>query len=106
MNGGEATTLYPDWRKPDTFPTHLKLHLTNANCLVQELSYGDTDSARTLRSTATIHGSILKFEQGSQLVQVLLLPDGASSTCPVQIQSNQPFFWRLAGYFNQVCASA
>jgi hypothetical protein len=88
---GEAVTVYPDLRNPDTFPTHLKLELEN-NRLVQQLSYGEADSSHTITSTATINGSVLNFDQGSPLIQVLLLPDGASSTAPVEIQLRQPFF--------------
>ncbi|UBF27528.1 DUF3598 family protein [Kovacikia minuta CCNUW1] len=88
---GEAVTLYPDWRHPDTFPTHLKLSLDNDR-LLQQLSYGEGGSDRTLTSSATIHESVLKFDQGTHLVQVVMLPNGASSTCPVEIQLRQPFF--------------
>jgi hypothetical protein len=88
---GEAVTLYPDLRNPDTFPTHLKLELDN-NRLVQQLSYGEADSSHTITSTAAINGSVLNFDQGSQVLQVLLLPDGASSTAPVEIKLRQPFF--------------
>lgn len=84
---GEAVTIYPDWRSPDTYATTLKVHRQGADRLVQELSFGK----RAIASTARIDGSIILFDQSSQPVQVLLLPDGASSNCPLQVKSNQAF---------------
>lgn len=84
---GEAVTIYPDLRSPDIFPTKLQLDLNDAGRLVQQLSFG----SRTITSSAKIEGSSLYFDQGSQLVQVLLLPDGASSNCPCQIKNGQAF---------------
>ncbi len=86
---GEAVTLYPDWRNPDRYPTYLKLW-REGDRLHQQLSFGDAASQRTIQSSAAIEGSVLKFDQGTQVIQVLLLPDGASSTCPVSIQARQP----------------
>lgn len=88
---GEAMTIYPDWRSPDTYPTLLKLRRQGNDQLLQELTFGQ-EPGRTIASTATIEPQRLLFNQGSQLVQVLLLPDGASSTCPVQIKPGQPCF--------------
>ncbi|MCY7323240.1 MAG: DUF3598 family protein [Phormidesmis sp. CAN_BIN36] len=82
---GEAMTLYLGGRSPDSYQTSLKLHREGDDRLVQELSVG---GERTIASTATIHGSVLSFEQ----IQMLLLPGGASSTCPVQIKLGQPLF--------------
>jgi hypothetical protein len=84
---GEAVTLYPDWRSADKDATRLTLR-QEGNRLHQQLEIG----GQTIASTATIQGSQLRFEPGTQPVQVLLLPDGASSTCPVQITARQPFF--------------
>lgn len=85
---GEAVTLYPDWRSPDIYTTKLQVHLTEEGRLMQQLSFGN----RVIASTARIDGSLLHFDQGGQSVQVLLLPDGASSTCPVQVKLGQAFF--------------
>lgn len=85
---GEAVTIYPDWRSPDVYATNLQVGLEDSGNLVQNLSFGD----RTISSTARIEGSILYFDRGSSKVQVLLLPDGASSTCPLQVKLGQPFF--------------
>jgi hypothetical protein len=46
----------------------------------------------TIQSQGQILGNRIRFESGSQVVQVLLLPDGASSTCPTHIQPRQPLF--------------
>ncbi|MBD1844926.1 DUF3598 family protein [Cyanobacteria bacterium FACHB-63] len=79
---GEAITIYPDWRSPDSYRTGLKIW-KDSDRLHQELNFG-----RTITTSARIEGSSLKFDSG---IQVLLLPDGASSNCPVEIQLRQPF---------------
>ncbi|MEA5499098.1 DUF3598 family protein [Limnoraphis robusta] len=86
---GEAITLYPDLRSPDTFSTQMQLQLDNTGKLAQSLTFAD----QTISSTATIDGSILHFDQGSQPVKVYLLPDGASATVPQQVQLRQAFFF-------------
>jgi hypothetical protein len=88
---GEAVTLYPDWRSPDTYATHLKLHQDGADRVVQKLTFGLGDTARTITSTARIDGASLRFEQNAQAVQVLLLANGASSNCPQHLKVGQPF---------------
>ncbi|MEH2126246.1 DUF3598 family protein [Nostoc sp.] len=86
---GQAVTIYPDWRSPDTYSTTLKLQLDNAGQLIQSTSFAE----RTITSTATIKGSIVLFDQNPEKqVQVLFLPDGASATSPVKVQLRQPFF--------------
>ncbi|AFY44532.1 DUF3598 family protein [Nostoc sp. PCC 7107] len=86
---GEAITIYPDWRSPDTFSSTLKLHLDDTGRLVQSLTFGQ----RTITSTATIKGSIIHFDQDPQKqVQILLLPNGASATSPLQVKLRQPLF--------------
>lgn len=90
---GEAKTIYPDWRNPVTRPTRLQLQQESSDRLRQTLTF--SDSGQTLTSSAEITGSVLTFRQGSQTVQVLLLPDGASSTCPTQIQTGRPFFLEI-----------
>lgn len=79
---GEATTIYPDWRSPDLYTTVLKIR-REGDRLYQELNFG-----RTISMIARIEGSSLKFDSG---IQILLLPDGASSNCPIEIQPRQPF---------------
>lgn len=88
---GEAVSVYPDWRSPNTYSTQLKIHREDSNCLIQQLTFGTGVSARTITSTAKINGSILSFDQGALPIQVLLLPDGASSNCPLHIKPGHPF---------------
>ncbi|MDY7021154.1 MAG: DUF3598 family protein [Cyanobacteriota bacterium] len=98
---GEATTLYPDFRPPETFSTQMQLQLDSSGKLTQTLSFDN----QTISSTATIAGSILHFDQGSQPVRVYLLPDGASATVPQRIQLRQPLFfeagWLTSPYERQ-----
>ncbi len=86
---GVAVTIYPDWRSPDSYDSYMQLQLDDVGQLKQKLTFGE----RTITSTASINGDILQFSQDSQKqVQVLLLPDGASATCPLSLQLRQPFF--------------
>lgn len=81
---GEAIAIYPDWRSPDAFTTTLEIR-RDGDRLHQELKFGE----RSIRSSAEINGSVLWFDRSG--VQVLLLPDGASSNCPLEIKPRQPF---------------
>ncbi|MDY6781221.1 MAG: DUF3598 family protein [Cyanobacteriota bacterium] len=84
---GQATTLYPDYREPEVYPTSLKIEQQSEYRLQQTLTFG----TRTLASTAQIEGSRLRFNEGNLPVQILLLPNGASSNCPEKIQGGFPF---------------
>ncbi|BAY36964.1 hypothetical protein NIES2111_12980 [Nostoc sp. NIES-2111] len=85
---GEATTIYPDWRSPDTISTNLKLQLDDSGRLIQTLNF----AGRTIATTATIKGSVILFDQDPQKqIQVLLLPNGASATSPLKVQVRQSF---------------
>ena len=97
---GEAVTVYPDFRTSDTYPTVLKIHQENSDRLVQQLTFGAANSVRTIASTAKIEGSILSFDQSALPTQVLLLPDGASSNCPLQIKPGH-FFILEVGWLLQ-----
>ena len=97
---GEAVTVYPDFRTSDTYPTVLKIHQQNSDRLVQQLTFGAANSVRTIASTAKIDGSILSFDQSASPTQVLLLPDGASSNCPLQIKPGH-FFILEVGWLLQ-----
>ncbi|GAB4174111.1 MAG: DUF3598 family protein [Coleofasciculaceae cyanobacterium] len=88
---GEAVTLYPTWLSPDRYPTRLQLHREGSDRIVQQLTFGTAGSSRSIRSSARVNGSILQFERSSLPTQVLLLPDGASSNCPLHIKSGSPF---------------
>ncbi len=86
---GEAVTIYSDLRSPDTYSTNLQLQLDDTGRLIQNLTFAN----RIITSTASVNGSILKFDQNTQKqVQVFLLPDGTSATCPLKIQFRQPLF--------------
>jgi len=97
---GEAVTVYPDFRTSDTYPTVLKIHQENSDRLIQQLTFGAANSVRTIASTAKIDGSILSFDQSASPTQVLLLPDGASSNCPLQIKPGH-FFILEVGWLLQ-----
>jgi hypothetical protein len=84
---GEAVTIYPDWHSCDPYPTHLQVTRLDGNRLEQKLTFGD----RTIASTAIIEGSLLHFSQSNPPVQIVLLPDGASCNCPVEIKPRQKF---------------
>lgn len=84
---GEVTTLYRDLRPPDETQSTLTIS-REGNQITQTLNSNDF----TLTSTATLEGSRLEFTGGYQPVQVLLLPDGGSTTSPVNLESGKPFF--------------
>jgi Domain of unknown function (DUF3598) len=86
---GEAVTIYPDLRPADTLTTKLQLQLDDSGRLVANQIYGN----KTITSTASINGSVILFDQNPQnLVQVLLLPDGASAVSPLKAQLGKPLF--------------
>jgi hypothetical protein len=85
---GACVTLYPDWSRPQTY--HSRLHIQRqGDTLHQTLSM---EAGPIIESQGQIHGNRILFASGSQTVQVLCLPDGASSTCPTHIQPRQPIF--------------
>lgn len=89
---GEAITIYPDWRSPDTYATHLQLKLENDGRVSQKITWGTGINTETITSRARVEGSILSFDESSQPMQVLLLPDGASCTSPLQIELRKALF--------------
>jgi hypothetical protein len=90
---GEAVTIYPDWRSPDTYPTQLQINRSGGDRLRQQLTfYPPQGNPYQIESTGKIAGSLLYFEGDSQTYQVMLLPDGASATCPQQVLPRQAFF--------------
>lgn len=94
---GQATTVYPDLRPEVTYPSRLAV-AREESTVTQTLTFGA--GAPAIESRGFIDGDRLLFTTGSQSVQVLLLPDGASSTCPVAIEPRKPLFlevgWLLA----------
>ena len=97
---GEAVTIYPDLRTPDIYPTQLKIRQEESDRLVQQLTYGTGASARTISSSAKINGSMLHFDQSALPTQVVLLPDGASSNCPLHVKPGH-FFVLEVGWLIQ-----
>jgi Domain of unknown function (DUF3598) len=87
---GKAVTLYPDWRSPTHTTTQLVVECTGDR-LCQSLSFGMSSEA-VFTSHAQVDGNCLRFTEGEQPIQVVLLPGGASSTSPIQIQNRRPFF--------------
>ncbi|MGF1490877.1 MAG: DUF3598 family protein [Microcoleaceae cyanobacterium] len=81
---GEATTIYPDQRSPETYRTQMQLHRVGTQRLHQKLTF----DSQTLESEAKIlsgsQGEILKFQTGNY--QVIFLPGGASATVPKKVQ--------------------
>ncbi|MGF1512678.1 MAG: DUF3598 family protein [Elainellaceae cyanobacterium] len=84
---GEATTEYADLRSPDRYPTKLRL-TRQGQTLTQSLEL----PSRTLTSQAQISDPTLRFGDGEDAVQVLLLPGGASSTTPLSLPKRKAFF--------------
>lgn len=92
---GEAVTLYPDWREPVRYATQLSVTMDENQlhqCLVAP--------GMKFASTAQIEGSILRFDQGKHPIQVVLLPDGASSNTPLTIPRGQSFFLEVGWLIN------
>lgn len=94
---GEAITVYPNLQPSDTYSTRLEISC-QGDTLQQILKWGKT--APPIESRGTIEGRRIVFTTGTQSVQVLLLPDGASATCPIHIIPRQPLFleagWMIA----------
>ncbi len=88
---GEAVTIYPDSSEPTSSKTHLKISQKDNNHIEQQLSFGN----RKITSTAKVIGSRLLFENSKLPIQILLLPDGCSCNCPLEIKSGQSFVLEL-----------
>ncbi len=84
---GEAVTLYADLRNPDRFSTHLQIAKITSDRIEQKLSFG----GRVITSTAQIDNSRLLFETNNLPIQILLLPDGASCNCPLEVKLGHHF---------------
>lgn len=83
---GEAITLYADSRSPTAMQTHLAVTQAGDR-LAQALQFG----GHTIESSARIEGNRLHFEDGTQPMQLLCLPGGASVLYPQQIQPRTSF---------------
>ena len=90
---GEAVTIYPDWRNPDSYSTNLQLRLDGSDRLIQKITFGNNLNSQTISSSARIDGSVLYFNEGSTPIEVLLLPDGGSCTIPVKVDFRKSSFF-------------
>lgn len=86
---GEATTQYADLRPDSTQATQLKIEKVSASEIRQTIELPNVPS---MISVGAIAGRTILFKGGSQPVQVLLLPDGASATFPSCIAPRNPLF--------------
>jgi len=84
---GEATTLYPDWREPEKYPTSMTLSQTG-----DKLNQIMKTPQSEMSSTFAIANNTLTSCDTQQNIRVILLPDGASVTVPLKITHRQPFF--------------
>ncbi|MEL6912453.1 MAG: DUF3598 family protein [Cyanobacteria bacterium J06598_4] len=84
---GSATTLYADLNSPTEFTSELIIKQKDSDHIEQSLSFG----AKTISSTARIVGNRLLFAESSLPNQVMLLPDGASCSCPLKVSSGHNF---------------
>ena len=84
---GESVTQYADLRPEQTQSTQLTIEQESDHTIRQTITL---EGQRFISTTGQLMGNRLSFTQGSQLVQVLLLPDGASATCPRCITPRKP----------------
>lgn len=84
---GEVTTMYADLRNPETSTSHLHVRQKDSEQIEQSLSFGN----RTINSIAKIEANKLLFANSHLPTQILLLPDGASCTCPLEIKLGNNF---------------
>ncbi len=100
---GEAITEYADLRPEQHSKTQLVVESARDNAIRQTITV--SSAAAPITSVGTIKRQTISFSDGAQPVQVLLLPDGASSTCPSKITPRQPIFlevgWLLDAHTRQ-----
>ena len=84
---GEATTMYADLSNTITCSSYLQVKRRGDNHIEQTLSFGD----KKINSIARIEGAKLLFENSDLPSQILLLPDGASCNCPLEVKLGHNF---------------
>ncbi|MEL6553458.1 MAG: DUF3598 family protein [Cyanobacteria bacterium J06621_11] len=102
---GEGVTQYADLRPETTSTTQLSVEKMSDTQIRQTISLGPGNlgsSMPPITSVGTLEGSRILFCDGSQPVQVLLLPAGASSTCPTEITPRQPIFLEVGWLIDSV----
>ncbi len=100
---GEAVTQYADLRPEQRQASELTVEAISDRQIRQRITF--SQNSPPISSIGTVSGQIISFAEGSQPVQVLLLPDGASATCPTRITPRQPLFleagWLLNAHTRQ-----
>jgi hypothetical protein len=94
---GEATTQYADLRSEQRQASQLVIEWVSESTIRQTITL---PSLPPISSIGTISGQIISFTEGSQPVQVMLLPDGASATFPPKITPRQPLFLEAGWLLN------
>ena len=91
---GKAITLHADLSNPTEFTSQLEIKQKDSSSIEQILSFRDEAPPplrdRTISSTAKIEGNRLLFDRDLP-TQVILLPDGASCSCPLKVGSGHNF---------------
>jgi len=83
---GEAVKLYASEHSPDIYPTSLRFDRNSSGQLTQQIAINQGPETHNIQSTARTEGSSLYFDGGPRPYQVMLLPDGVSSTFPQQVK--------------------
>ena len=84
---GKATTMYADLSNPTIFTSYLKIKRQGEDRIEQTLSFDN----KNISSVARIEGSRLLFADKGLPSQILLLPDGASCNCPLEVKLGHNF---------------
>ncbi len=95
---GEAVTQYTDLRPEQRHTSELTVERVSDSQIRQTITF--SQDLPPISSIGTISGQTISFAEGSQPVQVLLLPDGASATCPTRITPRQPLFLEAGWLLN------
>lgn len=100
---GEAVTLYRDGRPSVTANTSHQCDSAKRNALWENrrtendlVLSSEKETDCPIKIADNSNQLCLNFEQNSQHYQILLLPDGAASTCPTQIIPGYPFFMEVS----------
>ena len=84
---GVAQTLYPDWRNTDSYETKLIIKRIG-DTIEQTLITPEIN----FTSKGQIADKTVTFSQSNLDIRLILLPDGVSSTTPLQLKQNEAFF--------------
>ncbi|MGF1522497.1 MAG: DUF3598 family protein [Leptolyngbyaceae cyanobacterium] len=84
---GKAVTRYADHKTVERYETRLVVERQGDRIK----QHWQTPKAE-ITMTGQLVGSTLLFDEAARPVQILMLLDGASSTTPLQVLANKPFF--------------